>query len=226
MDSQRGTSGALIEWFYEDREASFVQAGNFMQQLIKGFDRRLGTQHNFRAVRALCRVFQRLRGLHAGWMDEWVDALTFDALIGNTDRHQDNWGFLFVVQDGKVKTKLSPWYDNGTSLGHERWEAHVAGWRDEEYLRYVRRGNHHMRWLEDSPARCGFFEMPRLLIELHPVARERMRVLIDRLDFGRLEEFLAECRALPHPVPLEIWRSQFVVRLIKLRRDLLLKEIA
>jgi hypothetical protein len=39
----------------------------------------------------------------------------FDALIGNTDRHHENWGLI-------NNERLSPLYDNGISLG----------WRIEE----------------------------------------------------------------------------------------------
>lgn len=38
--------------------------------------------------------------------------LIFDFLIGNTDRHQNNWA---IIQDDE-SNKLSPLYDNGSSL--------------------------------------------------------------------------------------------------------------
>jgi hypothetical protein len=53
----------------------------------------------------------------------WAKALTFDALIGNTDRHQDNWGIIITRQTeapNKIKKmRISPVFDNGTSMGHE-----------------------------------------------------------------------------------------------------------
>lgn len=226
IDSRRDLAGALIEWFYQDSDASFVPAGNFMQQAIENFDRQRGTQHNFWAARAICKALQRLGALQGDWLGAWADALTFDALIGNTDRHQDNWGFLFVVKADSVTTSLAPWYDNGTSLGHERWPAHTAHWQEADFERYVRKGKHHLRWTVDSPAGCGFFEMPIRLVELDAGLKGRMQTVIDRLDFSRLEGFLAECRALPHPVPLTDWRCRFMIRLIKLRRDFLLQALS
>ncbi len=38
----------------------------------------------------------------------------FDALIGNTDRHHSNWGV--VLSKDNLKPKISPLYDNGSSL--------------------------------------------------------------------------------------------------------------
>jgi hypothetical protein len=40
----------------------------------------------------LMRAFSFQNPLKTNWQQWWVDALLFDALIGNTDRHQDNWG--------------------------------------------------------------------------------------------------------------------------------------
>jgi len=44
----------------------------------------------------------------------FLKVLVFDCLIGNTDRHHGNWAF--ITDDNGVWLKLSPLYDNGTSL--------------------------------------------------------------------------------------------------------------
>jgi hypothetical protein len=42
--------------------------------------------------------------------------LAFDALIGNTDRHHENWGFLAVVKpDATIDLTACPIFDNGSS---------------------------------------------------------------------------------------------------------------
>ncbi|MGG7153583.1 HipA domain-containing protein, partial [Clostridium neonatale] len=43
---------------------------------------------------------------------EFLHILIFDYLIGNTDRHQNNWAILQKGED----VKLCPLYDNGSSL--------------------------------------------------------------------------------------------------------------
>lgn len=45
--------------------------------------------------------------------------LIFDFIIGNNDRHQNNWGFIFKFTPDKlpiIQTRFSPLYDNGSSL--------------------------------------------------------------------------------------------------------------
>ncbi len=47
--------------------------------------------------------------------DQFFELLTFDALIGSTDRHYYNWGVLEKADDGKF-LRLAPAFDNGVSL--------------------------------------------------------------------------------------------------------------
>ncbi len=52
-------------------------------------------------------------------IDSWIHMMLFDFLIGNADRHQNNWAIL-VKYANPNKTSLSgrfcPLYDNGSSF--------------------------------------------------------------------------------------------------------------
>ena len=45
--------------------------------------------------------------------------LVLDAVIGNVDRHHENWGILRRVVDGKWQGRLAPTFDHASSLGRE-----------------------------------------------------------------------------------------------------------
>lgn len=47
-------------------------------------------------------------------IEKFWDMFVIDALIGNTDRHNGNWGFLLDLESGKVK--FVPIYDCGSCL--------------------------------------------------------------------------------------------------------------
>ena len=52
---------------------------------------------------------------------DFIKMLLFDLLIGNGDRHQDNWAILFSFDDvlsepQKFQGRVSPLYDNGSSF--------------------------------------------------------------------------------------------------------------
>ena len=49
----------------------------------------------------------------------WMKMMFFDFLIGNRDRHQNNWAYLLPIEDkGKkvIRVRPCPLYDNGSSL--------------------------------------------------------------------------------------------------------------
>lgn len=143
-NSKTGHCAALIEWFYNENTESFVMTGDLLQRMNKSFDRKLGTQHNFMDNFRLLRLLSIWRVLiEPGWRQWWIDALLFNTLIGNTDRHQDNWGFIYPRSEQTVSCKLEPLFDNGTSLGHERFPDRVNLWPKTSIDRYIGKGKHH-----------------------------------------------------------------------------------
>lgn len=51
---------------------------------------------------------------------EWMaDYLVLDALIGNTDRHHENWGILRKRTESGWQGMLAPTFDHASSLGRE-----------------------------------------------------------------------------------------------------------
>jgi hypothetical protein len=224
VNSSSGQCAALIEWFYEDGKSRFVMGGDFMQKMIKGFDREKGSQHNFHSIRVLFRTIHKQGWMDADWQTAWGQTLLFDALCGNTDRHQDNWGVLFYFTDEGPKVRLSPCYDNGTSMGHELSE-HIQGirWNDARWQRYVEQGSHHMKWTLESPNREGHLSGVQKLADLFPRLRDLMMSRLSAFDMVALRDNLNRLAAIPMTVPLSPWRANLIHRLVELRRDLLLK---
>jgi len=98
-DSDTDTCGALIEWFLDYPGAPperYVSGGDIMSDMIHGYDRKRGRQHNFEAIERYLSLLARKGKLGPAWLPWWCDALLFDALIGNTDRHRDNRGLLEI----------------------------------------------------------------------------------------------------------------------------------
>lgn len=221
IDSSREKSAALIEWFYEDGQQLSVLGGRFMQMLIPGFDMRLGTQHNFKTIRLLFHAFHK-KGMTQDWLIQWAKGLVFDTMIGNTDRHQNNWALLF----NDTKVEMAPWFDNGTSLGYERWERHAQNWSSTRLDQYLYNGEHHLRWDKLDQNRCKFFELPALLLGLDPSLRAPMVNCVNALDLGKLSKFLDECVAINCYVPLSRWRADFMLRLIKRRQEILVEVLS
>lgn len=58
-------------------------------------------------------------GAVADFFDTFVGYLLLDALIGNTDRHHENWGVELSRQGDRRYARLAPSYDHASSLGRE-----------------------------------------------------------------------------------------------------------
>ena len=80
--------------------------------------------------------------------DDALDALTsfagllvLDALIGNTERHHENWALLRVFEGDDYTIQLAPSYDHASSLGRELTnEARDRILREGSIEKYVRKG--------------------------------------------------------------------------------------
>lgn len=219
-----GATGALIEWFYEEGDQSFIWAGEFLQRMDPNFDRERGSTHYMQGNELLARSFamgrrEGLRLFTQDWRQWWVDALIFDALIGNTDRHQDNWGFVFSSSEPYIT--LAPLFDNGTSLGSERHEPQFSHWGDGQFAKYIANGQHHVRWrVAPAIAERQHAALVRLALERWPSTRARAR---SRLNFTAMD--MAKCiedlAALDAPVPLSPKRQSFMLELLTRRLEIL-----
>jgi hypothetical protein len=217
--------GALIEWFYQvGGKTLYVPGGNYMQRLIPGYDRKKGRQHNFSIIARFGKALSRNKHVSfSSWICEWAKVVVFDALIGNTDRHQDNWGILWTVStEGFPSAELAPAFDNGTSLGYEILETNLFKFNDNAYLeRYAKRGRHHMRWeLSDSEQQTLFDFVGRFAAEFE----EARPIMLECLTFEprQIEEVLDLLSQLQISPGLSIDRCKFLYRLIEFRRSKLL----
>jgi hypothetical protein len=82
-------------------------------------------------------------GIERAW-DVFGGYLMLDALIGNTDRHHENWALVERVVPGREPLRrLAPTHDHGSSLGRNEQEERVrerlrttdAGFTPEAYAR-------------------------------------------------------------------------------------------
>jgi HipA-like C-terminal domain len=226
FNSKTGHSAALIEWFYAEGLERFVMGGDFLQRIKPDYDREVGTQHNLELISVFMRAMHGIGTPVRNWRQWWVDALLFDALIGNTDRHQDNWGVIFKSRVDKQDTcRMSPLFDNGTSLGHERFVDRVQDWSDADIDRYIQKGTHHVKWsLQDTPVINRHTALLRRAILAWPKTIEIAR---NRLNFHP-DELVACCADLvdlPTPIALTPARMAFVQRLLQRRHQLLIKAL-
>ena len=139
-----------------------------MVRYIPDYDLQKGRQHN---IETLSRFITLIKYKYKiDYWPHWMSIIVFDAIIGNTDRHQDNWGVLWRrnAQD-KMIPRFSPAFDNGTSLLHEILEVKLRNFRNADHRSaYINRGRHHLRWKPDSQRGVRHIDLVGLLLAHRP----------------------------------------------------------
>ena len=220
-----GVVGALVEWFYDDTTEHFVPAGDLLQVVNPDFDRKLGKAHNLTDISMLMKALARTRLKGFDWHTWWLNTLAFDALIGNTDRHQENWGLIYSPNFETLR--LAPLFDNGTSLGQDRFPHIVQDWSQDELDRYILNGRSHVTW-ERGDDRVCLFSLLRTALKTWQASAD-IADLRARLEVppARLSACLRDLLNLAPPVPyrhLQQDRVAWIERNL-LRRFEILKEL-
>ncbi len=225
INSETGEPGAIIEWFIgydNDIKERFTPGGDHMQAMIQGYDRKKGRQHNLTSITTFCRGLAQQGKLKTNWKEYWGLCLCFDALIGNTDRHQENWGVIWNESDGTAK--LSPYFDNGTSLGHELFHNRLMTYMsDQNALEdYIKRGRHQMKWQLDDDNRLPLIGGVSRYCQKYPSV---IPLLLERLLWNNndLAKILSDLTRFDIKSPLTAKRADFVQNLTTHRKQLLLE---
>lgn len=216
IDSKTGESGALIELFYRYPRptARLVHAADYMQDHFTAGKR--GRPHAVRENLALCRALKV-----PDFYEWWAKALLFDSLLGNVDRHPENWGFIFERTAEVNSVGLAPLYDNGTSLGYNILEERLdPPWTSAEMEQFVKKGKHDCGWShkEDGPmlnielCRRFFTTFPQYV----PMGKEMLNTERDAI-----EEVLDWAQEFDTPLRISPARARFIVDQITARQRLL-----
>lgn len=94
--------------------------------------------------------------------------LLLDAVVGNTDRHHENWGISLGAGRG---VRLAPSFDHGSSLGRElRDERRLARLSEDQVGAYLERGRGGVYWSEEEVHGPSPLELFRLASRRYPNA--------------------------------------------------------
>lgn len=99
--------------------------------------------------------------------------LVLDAIIGNTDRHHENWGIIAEQPSAGWTGLMAPTFDHASSLGRELLDEGMGKVR-ERVLRehrvgsYVEKGSGAVYWTSTDPHGLSPVELVRRATPLHP----------------------------------------------------------
>jgi hypothetical protein len=136
-----GVLGVLSYRFVADDE-NLIDGGAILLGRNPAFDMKKG--HSFQAVRG---------GIDVGLLPAFIELLVLDAVVGNSDRHPNNWS---IIRHATRPDKLAPSYDHGSSLGRE-----LTNEGPDNLSLYVDRGRAKVGW--QTGGRVVFHRHLRLL---------------------------------------------------------------
>ena len=98
-----------------------------------------------------------------------AEYIVLDALIGNTDRHHENWGFLRKLVDSKWRGQLAPSFDHASSLGRELLDERRTRFLEEDRLgKYAEKGRGGIYWADEGGYGPSPLELARLATREYP----------------------------------------------------------
>ena len=216
-----GSPGVLIEYFYGhafDPERRLIHGIERLQARGLQTDQRRGSLSDNVDVCRSDRV--------AGAGDWWARTLAFDALIGNTDRHSENWGYLEERGPaGRPVHLMAPAFDNGTSLGFIIGEKQLETYAAPNRLAaFIGAGHHHFGWTSGDKPSGQHVDLCARFAEEFPESRPAMHATLQVAD-SEIVDLLNRCVDFPFPIPFTQARADFVAAQIEARRDAVLVAI-
>ena len=168
----RGTRGTITESFVASDE-TLVHGNELLALAISDYNPdqiRRPPRHN---VDNILRILEDVcTGTDPGFSDklktQFANYLILDALIGNTDRHHENWGVLLDAHEDTLLA-LAPSFDHASSLGREHSdERRIRHLAEETIGNYAAAGRGGVYWSEDDGRRPAPLDLACRAVVFYP----------------------------------------------------------
>jgi hypothetical protein len=212
LAERSGRIGSLSH-FFVDKEGGFshYDGGKYFPS---DYDRQTNKGYNFQLIRDVLNRFPEYN-----LIDGILQIMVFDALVGQGDRHQDNWGISRSETEDKMF--ISPMYDNSACLGRDQTDQKALALTEsnEALLAFVNRSKSKIGWNETRNAK--HFVLIDELLRQYPIQMIAYLKQLELLTNPFIRNIVFN---LPQEVISNI-QKEFVVRYVILRRELLLEKV-
>lgn len=164
----------------------------------------------------ISNIKKTLDELDVNLFNEFIKIMVFDALVGEQDRHEENWG----IERINGKYRFSPLYDNGCNLlrnfkDKTYAEAYYSGIKD--FDAYINRSKT-IIYKEDNKSQYKHFELIEYLnYRYHDIIQKEIKNL-NKLTDDIIEEIVGN---IPDELLTKKHKEHIIIYLKK-RRDILL----
>ena len=208
----RGRRGSASKRFLNSANQSLVHGNEILSGMIVGYDRDKKLHQHDHTLANIVAAFENFlpgnEPLRVAVLKQLAEYLVLDALVGNTDRHHENWGVIVQI-DLETSTgfdlRVAPSFDHASSLGRELLdtrraqclqrgaiESYVRGGRGGIYIQSSDRfGANPLHLIEYAAEAYSTFFRPALnkVKSVHP---ESLIALVDAVPDARISEVARE----------------------------------
>jgi len=215
--------GVLVENFIAPDE-SLTEAKDFLRPFGQNPHHNINLIENF------------LKNFNAKLWHQFKKMLIFDALIGNNDRHDENWGLCYKIDSlinqnktnvGELRTTLrfAPIYDNASCLTRELTEEGVKDILDDDrkfnkYVNGKKSKPPNLYWDEKDPKLYKHFDLMAKLIEKEPDTRQVIQDFLQVDYICPVSDMIKkiQCIDLPEEHKLSDNRVQAIIKILESRK--------
>ena len=150
--------------------------------------------------------------------NDFIGIMVFDALIGETDRHEENWGLLKIDN----MYELSPIYDSGCNLLRECKDLNILNKKigsEDKFTSYINKSLTYI--YNENEKQFTHFELIKYLYELYPsIVTEHINKLYNLTD----KKIYNIINKLPYGI-IEKIHCEYIYKYIIRRKNILLEII-
>ena len=151
---------------------------------------------------------------------DFLKIMVFDALVGETDRHEENWGISY--NNGKYQ--ISPLYDNGCNLLREYKDKNkiIENWENgkRDFNAYINRSKT-LIYNSKNNKKYTHFE---LIKQLYKQYKKEIKKEIENLNKITNKEFEKIVRRIPNEFMSDMQKT-YIIKYLILRKEKLLEII-
>ena len=165
-----GRRGSTTKSFANVDTGQILIHGNQLLELeVQGYDSSKKFKQSSHTLENICRVLDSSLLDSEDAKCRLADYLVFDAIVGNTDRHHENWGLLFQMAENRVSVDLAPTYDHASSLGRELSDTKRERlFANNRIGTYVERARGAIYWSESDSRSISPLELVRRSVDAYP----------------------------------------------------------
>lgn len=189
LAARAGYRGSVAEEFTEEND-NLIHGNELLPLIVSDYDMRATRFHQpYHTLNNIWSVFDDVfsnTSENAAVKRRFSEYLTLDALIGNTDRHHENWGLLVRYDESDFGISIAPSFDHASSLGHGlhdiRRNSLLSEGRLAAYVaRSGRRGSGGIYWSSDEHAPSPL-ELVRRAAKAYPSLFDSSTARVQELD--------------------------------------------